>query len=437
MLNLRQRVHLLLIISELLFYLSILVLSIIGCVKNPSKNERVWFCSKILTVQNIIQENMNDIYPLKEITSQEINITINYNYSFLLQHSHDCELYYKKCGILDTIGNIMCIPSSENCPINRIELNPNDKTHYHTCSYLDYTLYYTNIAINDNIIAKIIVSDKQPRYITEENFIFDNESYRKIFPIYTSSSGDYDYDSGYDSYDSYDGGGDSGGGDIGGGDGDWRILDEEIYGNSKITEYIKKKMEEENNIDNHYERITNNLYIRNYIGFETYEQMYEFTNFDFTNFYIVIFPNTAAIVFGYLGIIPFAVIIIFSITRFRYKDRPNQTTDSCCKNCTKAMVIIFYMSFFFGFFLYFLFRYLDLIKNEKKFSLIQEIKSEIFIEDFIEVLSSKNNFEKTLVIVELILVSLSTLIFIIAWVVNIISMIIIAKRNDMWNENKK
>lgn len=32
-------------------------------------------------------------------------------------------------------------------------------------------------------------------------------------------------------------------------------------------------MEEENNIDNHYERITNNLYIRNYIGFETYEQM--------------------------------------------------------------------------------------------------------------------------------------------------------------------
>lgn len=100
------------------------------------------------------------------------------------------------------------------------------------------------------------------------------------------------------------------------------------------------------------------------------------------------------------------------------------------------MVIIFYMSFFLGFFLYFLFRYLDLIKNEKKFSLIQEIKSEIFIEDFIEVLSSKNNFEKTLVIVELILVSLSTLIFIIAWVVNIISMIIIAKRNDMWNENK-
>ena len=83
-----------------------------------------------------------------------------------------------------------------------------------------------------------------------------------------------------------------------------------------------------------------------------------------------------------------------------------------------------------------MFRYLDLIKNEKKLSLIQEIKSEIFIEDFIEVLSSKNNFEKTLVIVELILVSLSTLIFIIAWVVNIISMIIIAKRNDMWNENK-
>ena len=100
------------------------------------------------------------------------------------------------------------------------------------------------------------------------------------------------------------------------------------------------------------------------------------------------------------------------------------------------MVIIFYMSFFLGYFLYFLFRYLNIIKNEKKFSLIKEIKSEIFIEDFIKVLSSKNNFEKTLVIIELGLVSFSTLLFIIAWVVNVISMIIIAKRNNMWNDNK-
>ena len=44
-----------------------------------------------------------------------------YNYDYLLQHSgSSCEAKYKKCGILDTMGNIMCIPEADECPINDV-----------------------------------------------------------------------------------------------------------------------------------------------------------------------------------------------------------------------------------------------------------------------------------------------------------------------------
>ena len=354
--NPRQKVHLLLIISELILCLSILTLSIIGCVKNPSGKEKVWFCSKILTVNNMIKENMDDTFALTEIESDDVNSTFSHNYYDLLHHStkNECEPNYKKCGILDTLGNIMCIPEQDNCPINKIVLYSNYG--YLNFSYLNFDLFYTNLATNDDIVSKLVLSDKQPRYITEDNFIFDEDSYWKIFPpSHGGGDSDYDYyDSDSGSYDSGDSGGGGDWGGVGGGDGDWRIL-EGIYGeDNKITKYINKKMEEDNNIDNNFKSITYNLYSRNYIGFETYDQMEQFVNFDFTNMYLVIFPNTASIVFGYLGIIPFLIIIIFSISRFFYKDKPNQTTDSFCKYCTKVMVIIIYMSFFLGYFFFFI-----------------------------------------------------------------------------------
>ena len=60
----RQKVHTILLISEILLYLSLLSLSIIGCIKNPKKKEKIWFCSKILTLKQIIIDNMNNKYPI-------------------------------------------------------------------------------------------------------------------------------------------------------------------------------------------------------------------------------------------------------------------------------------------------------------------------------------------------------------------------------------
>lgn len=99
------------------------------------------------------------------------------------------------------------------------------------------------------------------------------------------------------------------------------------------------------------------------------------------------------------------------------------------------MVIFIYMSFFIGYFLYFLIKYLNIKENEKDYSSIKEIKSEKFIEDFIESISSKIIFEKILVIIELGLILLSVVIYIFAWIINIIIMIKIKDRNHMWNNN--
>ena len=87
-----------------------------------------------------------------------------------------------------------------------------------------------------------------------------------------------------------------------------------------MTSYILDKFNEDNNIDKEYEKKYDKLYIRNYIGFENYTQMKEFTDFDFRGQIKSIFPNYASLVIGYISLIPIIGLIIFSITRKCYKD---------------------------------------------------------------------------------------------------------------------
>ena len=44
-------------------------------------------------------------------------------------------------------------------------------------TYLKYPLKYSNNSINKKIVTSIIKSDKNPRYISKNNFIFDNETF--------------------------------------------------------------------------------------------------------------------------------------------------------------------------------------------------------------------------------------------------------------------
>jgi len=151
----RQKVHSILLISEILLYISLLTLSIIGCIKNPKRYEKIWFCSKALTLKQIIINNTNNTYPIKKITSEnnDDGRIRDYDYSYLLNHStkNECETNYKKCGILDSMKNIMCIPESKLCPLNEIKTSISENSdNYETGSYYNYNLYFNNHNISNN-----------------------------------------------------------------------------------------------------------------------------------------------------------------------------------------------------------------------------------------------------------------------------------------------
>ena len=419
----RQIVHTLLIISEILLYLSLLSISIIGCVKKD-RYEKIWFASKILTLKQIIIDNMYNTYPLKDISENSTEYYNNSNYNYYLLHSTktECEGNYKKCGILDTMNNIMCIPTSEICPLNEIKTSLNENSN--TVKYFYYNLYFTNQNINNSIITNITISYEQPKYITDINFIFDEETYEDETTHYYGGSGgygghDHDYGGGGDG----GGGGGGGGGGIGDGGGGWRNLDYKYvhYGDSDVTDYILEKFEETINIDLNYKKIYNNLYYRNYIGFENYKQMEEFINTDFRYYYKLKFPETFLIVFGFISTLPLFILIGFAICRLNYKDMPfSPPPDKFDVIFSKCCVIFWYMVFFLLFYIFCIINYCDLHKGKINCNSLKKIKSEIIIEDFINTFCSDYNFKNKFVITEIILLSISFFIFVIGWIAHII-----------------
>ena len=271
----------------------------------------------------------------------------------------------------------MYIPKSDFCPINEITIisnisNNNFEYNLNLVKFNKYTLFYNNqTSIDKDIVTKLIISNEKPKYISKDNFIFDNETYLETL----GNKGGYGGGGGVGGA----GGGSGGGfGGIGGGGGGFRYLDEdedEIYGDSEITDYILEKFKEENNIDTYYKNIYDNLYSRNYIGFESIDQINKFISIDFKDKYKILFPNIAAIVFGFISSITLIISIIFSITRIMYKDHPNQDSDACCVACVKVLIITNYTAIFLGYFLYFIIKYLDLKKEEKELFIFKRIQS--------------------------------------------------------------
>ena len=78
------------------------------------------------------------MHPILSISSDGDLIKYNTNYESLLNHSNkNCEDNYKRCGILDTYGNIMCIPKEDECPI--IEIIVDEETKHNDYLSQGYT----------------------------------------------------------------------------------------------------------------------------------------------------------------------------------------------------------------------------------------------------------------------------------------------------------
>ena len=96
---------------------------------------------------------------------------------------------YKKCGILNNKGRILCLPEEEECPLNGFAISENiDDSKYIGYSRAtvkdsdlnkDYYFYYTNSNINGNIITNFKLSNGYPCAMSYEKSwitIFSNEA---------------------------------------------------------------------------------------------------------------------------------------------------------------------------------------------------------------------------------------------------------------------
>ena len=143
--------------------------------------------SKCKSIPEIIEFNMYKW----DGNSFCVKRNIEYNYEYYLRNSveydSECEIGFKKCGILDTNNRKLCVEENNDCPINKMiidnnELSPNDYK-YNTLELKNNKfLHYTNEAIDNQIIVNFTISagipcldpneinTEYPQYILDKNF---------------------------------------------------------------------------------------------------------------------------------------------------------------------------------------------------------------------------------------------------------------------------
>lgn len=424
----RKYVHSLLILSELILIACALIMII--KYDGAEWDRKIWIGSKLLTLKEMMKDNNNKMYPILEINNDGTKIVYNQSYESLLKHSgKECEENYKSCGILDTLGNKMCVPNEEPCPINDIVIGSASelklysdkgyKTGFLENMTEDQILFYTNETVQNQIVVKLNITNETLRYIHEGNLIFDNDTYDDYVAMYSGGGDGYsgsDWGGGWDS-----GGGDWGGGGIDSGGGGFRRLEDEeeedsIYGSPSITKYIRERFNDEINIDKTFRNISDNLFAGNYLGFHDYSNYEKFSKLDLYDIYFTPFPNLTASVFSYFLIVGFIGLIIFSVTRFCHKDKPNEGFDPCAVLTGKLLIIIPYLIFYIGYFIYIVYEYCHIHKDIKQFELT-EIKADPFLEDLLKEINGRHMNEELMLIL-IILFSSSMAIFLLAWVLS-------------------
>ena len=385
-------------------------LNIIGS-KIKSSLDIVWIASKILTVNKLIKRNNYEIYPILDIDSKNIKRFYNKNYETLLKHSNkNCEKYYKKCGILDTLGNIMCIPENEECPINEVKVDYYIKDkQYNSKEYKivflqqlkpGYALYYTNKEIDNKIVSKLDFFDTFPKYITEDNFIFDEKTYKKNFA------------------------GSNGGSTI---DNDYLDDRKELYGDDKTTNHIKNSFNNINNFDKSFENVGNNLYIGNYIGFRDFNNMKTFMDINLYYLFLNPFPHYIYLIFCMAYLIINIGITFNSLKGCCRKDEPNEGAIRRQDRICILIYVILYLAFFIGIFIYSIYSF-NIIYNKNNFGDINKVDADEFLEDLMNEVKGQHG-KKIYHIAIIILFSSSITLFLVAWIITQIHPNIFGKYN--------
>jgi hypothetical protein len=119
------------------------------------------------------------------------------------------------------------------------------------------------------------------------------------------------------------------------------------------------------------------------------------------------------------------------MTRFWHKDVPNECFNPSAVLWGKLEIIIPYLIFYIGYFVYIVYEYVNIYQRLKPFDL-RDIKADPFIEEFLEDIESRHFSEITVIII-ITLYSASMCTFLLAW---ILSQIFTKRYLDLLNKTK-
>ena len=91
--------------------------------------------------------------------------------SFSVPSGQQCKEGYHQCGILDTLGNVLCLESDQPCPINDIIMThtnsvPDSFGNYSSYDMVQFDersfLYYTNEAVDRPVVVDFVINKEYP-----------------------------------------------------------------------------------------------------------------------------------------------------------------------------------------------------------------------------------------------------------------------------------
>ena len=404
------------IISSVLILLSyVLLITMLSIVLQLTSNDKkfqiVYLCSKLLTIKNIVGSNhnlkiINDFSP----SGEPIGLNVGYRILLKLINNNGCQENYRSCGILDTIGNVLCIDDILDCPINKMKVDSNEKTElYLNSNYSttilrntspNYSFFYSKDFKNGKAKVSIIkTAEVEPKYVTLENFIIDYETYKYLFNNLQKNE---------ESSTLF---GNDGVAEVSetlikiielfledvneivlelitlGAKGFLyliKLLSKDnkkryIQQFEKFKKYLEKRIDEdeEKSIDEYYTHIGDYFYAETYIGFKSIKDLDTFMKFDRTILSKAFFPNIGLTVVPLVFVSFFFAICVIGIFYILVEGKENVVHE-----------FNMFQSFFLniialGYFIYSTIKYKK-IHNNKKLEQFKLIQSDGFINDFIK-----------------------------------------------------
>ena len=408
-----------------------------------SKNEYVWYSSKILSIEKLLKDNYANYKLYNAFLSYGYYNALNFSYYELLKNSNrdKCPENLKQCGILDTYGNKLCLSKNIDCPVNEIIIDSSEKignykskgykvVNYRlTRFYNDCYLYYTNTKTDNNITNSFIYYSYDPKLIDSHNFIFDKDAYEKKFeykannPYVNANNITSNNMTNNITNEKENKGNDNSvilnlTQQIEGKENEidfWYDVSEtksKLSSSPNLIKYIGSRI---NNTakDENYIKIYDKLYIKNFVGFGSAEEMDILFNSDFIN-YKDLFPHDSKLFL----LIFFSFLLIFFLIFYSKKiyDDENDGDDNTCKQIENFIIICEMACYTFSFVYFFLYliKSCHQLYNIKNLSELKNIKCDKLIKDFIYEYIGKINKKRIFVIIFIILISISLVFYILS-----------------------